>query len=364
MSFFDDADEPGTARRPASRRRQRSVPGRRPPSRQTIIERRAVAAAAILIVVVLIALGVDSCQASNSALNDYQGNVAALIGQSDQAGSRLFGELSRGGGAANVTSLQDEINQARVSADSALGRARNMNVPTEVNEAQRYLLLALQMRRVALANIAGEIQPALETPTSKNAINAIAAEIARFYASDVLYRDYAVPVIVGALHAAGLTVSAVNGVTSEGGQFVPSVQWLTPEYIAVELGAQSRVRSGKPAPGVHGHRMDSVSVGATTLQTGATNTVPASPPPTFTCTFTNDGQNTETNVVVKVSLGGTSVSGQAIVPQTTPGRQATAQVTLNSSPPKGAYAVSATVEQVPGETVLTHNTLSFPVTFQ
>jgi hypothetical protein len=39
-------------------------------------------------------------------------------------------------------------------------------------------------------------------------------------------------------------------------------------------------------------------------------------------------------------------------------------VTLNSSPTKGTYTVSATVEQVPGEMVLTHSTLTFPVTFR
>ncbi len=170
--------------------------------------------------------------------------------------------------------------------------------------------------------------------------------------------------MAASLWTALIAGGGVNGLTSRDGQFVPNVQWLTPEYIAVELGAQSLVRSGKPAPGIHGHRMNSVSVGTTTLQTGATNTVPASPPPTFTCTFTNDGQNVETDVVVKVSVSGTPVSGLAIVPETNPGRQATAAVTLNSSPPKGTYTVTATVEQVPGETVLTHNTLSFPVTFQ
>ena len=96
---------------------------------------------------------------------------------------------------------------------------------------------------------------------------------------------------------------------------------------------------------------------------GGTNTLPANPPPTFTCTFTNDGQNNETNVVVKVQVGGTSISGQSITPQTVPGHQYTAQVQLSSAPPAGSYTVTATVEKVPGETVSTHNTQTFPVTF-
>jgi hypothetical protein len=325
-----------------------------------------VAAVVILIVVVLIALGVHSCQISqrNSALKDYTNNVSSLIGRSDQTGSQFFSVLSGGGGASAATNLQNQINQARVNADSELSRARSIDVPDEVNGAQQNVLLALQMRRDALANIAAQILPALRTSTSKDAINSIAAEMARFYASDVLYKAYIVPIIVAALHAAGIAVGGANGETIEVGQFLPDLDWLTPAFNATKLGAQLPTPTGKPAPGIHGHRMDSVSVGGTTLQTAATNTVPASPPPTFTCTFSNDGQNTETNVVVKVSVRGTQVSGQTIVPQTTPGQQATAQVTLNSSPPASTYTVTATVEKVPGETALTHNTLSFPVTFQ
>jgi hypothetical protein len=184
----------------------------------------------------------------------------------------------------------------------------------------------------------------------------------RLYASDVVYKDYALPVIVGALHAAGIAVGGAGRVTIDAGQFVPDPAWLTPGFVAANLGA--RLSARKPAPGIHGDRMDSVSVDGKTLQIGATNTVSASPAPTFTCRFTNDGQDPETDVVVKVSVSGTSAGGQAVVPQTTPGQQATAQVTLNSSPPTGTYTVSATVERVPGETALTHNTLSFPVTFK
>ncbi len=314
----------------------------------------------------LIVLGIHGRQAgeSNSALNDYSDHVTALIRSSDETATQLFSELSRGGGSDTAMNVQNQINQDRDSTDIALARARRIDVPDAVRAAHSCLLLALQMRRDALANIAVKIQPAFKASTSKDAIDAIAGDMARFYASDVLYSDYTVPAVVSALHAAGVAPRAINAAMIESGHSLPNVDWLTPAYIALELGVRLPVPSGKPAPGVHGHRIDSVSVGATTLQAGATNTVRASPPPTFTCTFTNDGQSVETDVVVKVSVNGTSVSGLALVPQTTPGQQATAAVTLNSSPPKGTYTVSATVEQVPGETVLTHNTLSFPVNFQ
>ena len=107
-----------------------------------------------------------------------------------------------------------------------------------------------------------------------------------------------------------------------------------------------------------------MSVGGTTLQTGSTNTVPSHPTPTFTLSFTNSGQNSESDVVCKVSVGGSGITGQTIVPHTSPSQSLTCKVTLSSSPPPGSYTVTATIEPVPGEKNATNNTQSFPITFQ
>lgn len=365
MSFFEPDDEPHTPRRRAPRRSRSSARGRRPPAHRTILERRAVATVAILIVAVVIALAVRGCQTSavTGSLKDYNDGVASVIQASDQTGNQLFAALTRGNGS-DATTIESQIDQAQVSAAAELDRTRGLDVPDEVDQAQRYLLLTLQMRHDAIANIAGEIQPALVTSPRVDVFDELATEMGRLLASDVIYNDYTVPAMVGALRAAGIAVGGLNEAKIAHGQVLPNAQWLTPDYIALELTGRLPPRTGKPAPGVHGHRMDSVSVDGAMLQSGTRNTVPDSPPPTFMCTFTNDGQDVETNVVVKVSVIGTSIRGLALVPQTTPGHEATAEVTLNSSPPKGTYTVSATVEQVPGETALTHNTLTFPVAFR
>jgi len=321
------------------------------------------------VVVILIALLVHGCQVSarNSALKDYTNSVSSLIQQSDNTGTSLFRVLTSGGGQANAQSLNNQINQTRVQASTQLGNARGMNVPDEVKGANQNVVLALQMRVDGITNIASEIQPALGTATSQTAISSIAAEMARFYASDVLYKDYAAPGIAGALHAAGIAVGG-NGESIYGGQFVPSVQWLNPPFIATELNvslpATSTTAKGKVAPGLHGHVLSSVSVAGTTLQTGSTNTIPASPAPTFTLNFSNGGTNTETNVVCKVTVTGTATSGQTVVPQTAAGQPATCKVTLSTKPAAGTYTVVAAVEPVPGERNKTNNFFSFPVTFQ
>lgn len=366
MSFFDEADEPRTATRTAPRRRRSSRSGRRPPSDQQAIQiRRAVAAAVLLVALILIVLGVHSCQVSarNSSLKDYTNSASSLIQQSNQTGKGFFSLLSTAA-AGNVSGLQNSINQVRASAAAQLKDAHSLSVPDEMKRAQTNLLLTLQMRSDAISNIATEFQPALGTATSKDAINAIAAQMARLYASDVVYKDYTTPLIASALHSAGIAVGGANGELIASGQFVPDLGWLSPTFVATRLGAKAPASSGKIAPGLHGHELSSVSVAGTTLQTGSPNTIPASPAPTFTLNFTNDGQNTETNVICKVSVSGTSDSGQKVIAQTTAGETTSCQVTLKSPPSPGTDTVNATVEPVPGEKNATNNTMSFPVTFQ
>ncbi len=381
MSFFDEADEPLTEPRTAPRSREsserprrRSSGPRRPSGggrrsgseQQAFVIRRAVALIVLVIAVVLIVLGVHSCEVSqhNSSLKNYSDDAATLVAKSNQTGRTLFTELSGASGSSNAANLQTQINQTRQDAQSQLRQARSLSVPNEMKVAQQNLVLALQMRSDAITNIADQVQQALSKTTSADAVNRIAAEMARLYGSDVVYIDYAAPAIAAALHGAGIAVGPPNGQPIATGQVIPNVQWLTPSFVASKFGAVLPTsQGGKPAPGIHGHAMQSCTAGGTPLIVGGTNTLAASPAPTFSCTFTNDGQNTETNVLVKVQVSGTSISGQQVVPQTVPGHNYTVQVPLSSSPPAGSYTVTATVEKVPGETIATHNTLTFPITF-
>ncbi len=322
---------------------------------------------AIVIVLILIVLGVHSCQISsrNSAMKDYGNSVSSLIQQSDSTGQQLFRQLSSGVGAAGAQTLQTEIDKTRADADKELTSAENLNVPGEMSTAQRYVLLTLQMRRDGILNIAQKIEQALGTATSKDAISSIAGSMAHFFASDVVYKGYAGPAIASALHSAGLAVGPPNGVLINSGQFLPDIGWLQTPFIAAKLKVQlPAAKGGKVAPGLHGHSLTSVSVAGTTLQTGSTNTIPASPPPTFTLNFSNGGANTETNVKCKVSVSGTSISAVKVVPQTTAGQSTSCTVALPTSPPAGTQTVDATVEPVPGEKNTANNTMSFPVTFQ
>jgi hypothetical protein len=381
LSFFDEVDEP-PAEPPTAERRRPTGGGRRPPGGQgptrpggprpgddqTIRVRRAVALVALVVVLILIVVGVHSCQVSqaNGALKDYTVSVSALMQSSDQTSKQLFGVLTSGQGTSNATNLQSQIDEARLAAANQLSRAQSLSAPDSVKGAQQNLVLTMQMRVDAISDIAQQIQPALQPQTSADADNSVAGEMARFYASDVLYKNYVLPPLVGALHNAGIAVGGANGEPIFAGQFLPDIQWLTPSFVAAALYSPGAPATGptKVAPGLHGHALNSVSVGGTTLQTGSTNSLTASPAPTFTLNFTNTGQNTETNVVCKVTVSASNISGQTVVPKTTAGQTTSCKVTLASAPPAGSATVKATVQPVPGEKNAANNTLSFPVTFK
>ncbi len=379
MSFFDEQEDTRIDPPAAERPRRQSGSGRRPPSggrrstggrgappdEQAIRVRRTVAVVAIVIFVILVVLGVHSCEvsATNSALKDYSDNVASLIQRSNQTGQQFFSLLSSGEGSSNSPNLQSQIAAAHLNAENELGAAKKLNVPDQMQGAQQNLLLALQMRSDGIANIAPQLQSALQTSTATSSLNTIAAEMARFYGSDVVYKDYTLPLIVSALHNAGIAVGGANGEPVQGGQFFPNLQWLTPTFIATQLHVTTPT-SNANCSGLHGHALNSVSVGGTMLQTGSPNTIAASPPPQFTLSITNGGNFNESNVGLKVTLSGSSIKGQAVIPQTTAGQTTTGQVTLNGSPPAGNYTLTAEVDPVPCEKDTANNSLTFPVTFQ
>lgn len=372
MSFFDEADEPLTEPRmrrpPGGGGRPPSRRGRPPSQQQQFLVRRVVAGAVLLVVVIVIALGIHSCEVSqrNTALRDYATSVASLVADSHQTGQSLFGALVKGG---NPTALQNSVTNLATGpggAQSQLSRLKGLSVPDEMKTAQGHMVLTFQLRYDALRGIAGEVQSAL-SKSGADAVNAIAGNMASLYASDVIYKNYAGKEIAAALHGVGITPNSLNGPPISNFQFVPNLQWLTPSFVADKLGASVTTSSGASGTSCNssscGDAMTSVSVSGQTLTPGGTATLPANPPPTFDCTFTNDGQQPLSNTTVRVTVKGTSVSGQETVAQTQPGGSYTVHVTLNSAPPTGTHTVEAIVEPHPKESPITHNSQTFTITF-
>jgi hypothetical protein len=373
LSFFDDADEPRTTRRrpgrsaPSGPRRGRGGP---PEDRQVIRRRQAVALGVALLLLILVILGVKSCSDSSrkNHLRDYNNGVAAIVAKSDSdVGRPLFALLSGAGGGRTTRALelQNQVDGLKLEAEQQLKRAEDLDVPSQATDAQRYVLLALELRRDGVATIARFLQPALSNTDNGAAVRRIAGEMRAFDASDVIWSQRVIPTLRDDLTSNGVSVGA-GGVTVPTSRFLTDLGWLDPTFVSSRLGAATTGTGGKPKPGSHGHGLLSTSVGSTTLSSTATNRIPASPAPIFQVKLQNQGQNDETNVRVQVQVTGSGkpLSATKTIPSTAAGQMATASVSLPRNPPTGSVVtVKVTVLPVPGEGTTTNNTASYPVLF-
>jgi hypothetical protein len=355
VSFFDEVDDPPRAARAAQRRTRPSGRGRPPGDQQAIQTRRTVAVVAVVVVVILMGLLIKSCQDSAriSGLKDYNNSVSTLIGESDSIGSSVFGALNAIGSSGGAQAVEGTLATLLGKARQRLAEAEALSVPGEMTAAQQNVVLSLKMRRDGIDVIANEIQPATATTASRDAITKIASGMARFYASDVVYKAYAVPEIAGALNGAGITVGGSNGEVINGGQFLSDLGWLQTSYVAAKLGAQV---PGSPQLSVS---LTQAAVGTNTMVSGVTNHVQASPPPTFTLSVTNTSHRTETGIPCSVSLNGANITGTSTITSLAAGQSTTCDVTLPSSPSKQVWQITALV----GTSANAKNSLNFPVQF-
>jgi hypothetical protein len=344
---------------------------------QTLLVRRLVAAGAMLLVVVLLVVLVKGCvdNRREAALKDYNRSVRTLVEHSRSAVAKPFFDALGGAAGGEATQVQETINQLRVVADEDLSQAERLDPPDAMKSAQTNLELVLSLRRDGVANVADEIQTALGgTAGAGTAVDAIAGQMQAFNASDVVYSQRVAPLDLKGLKDDGIAAS-YDGTAGEQvlpySYFLPNgdISWMSPDFVAQQLGAARSTgrANGTPAPGLHGHQLDSVSVNGVDLTTGGSNRIPTSPPPTFVVNFTNGGENDETNVkvTVEVSGSGSPIRAQTIVPNTTAGQAATANVTLRQSPStSGASTIRVTIEQVPGEQTLDNNTASYTALFE
>jgi hypothetical protein len=344
---------------------------------QTLLTRRLVAAGAVVLVIVLLVVLVKGCvdNRREAALKDYNRSVRTLVEHS-RSSSRQFFDALGGASGSEATQVQETINQLRVVADEDLSQAERLDPPDAMKSAQANLELVLSLRRDAVATVADEIQTALGgTAGAGTAVDAIAGQMQAFNASDVVYSQRVAPLILKGLKDDGIAAS-YDGTAGEQvlpyASFLPDnggISWMSPDYVAQQLGAVTSGGrpSGTPSPGLHGHQLDSVSVNGVDLATTGSNRIPASPPPTFVVNFTNGGENAETNVKVTVEVtgAGAPIRAQTIVPNTTAGEPATANVTLRQSPSTaGPSTIRVTIAPVLGEENTDNNTATYTALFE
>jgi hypothetical protein len=383
LSFFDD-DE-GGAPRPAAAGGRASNPSgsqprpRRPQragghpipaaDRHTMMVRRRIAAGVGVVVLILIVLLINGCLKSGKeeALKKYNREAGQLVSESDQQVAHpLFAGLA-GASSEPPLNVEQKVNELREVAQHQAEQAKRLSVPGELDAAQRYFTLVLNLREEALAKIAPLVRQALGGQ-GKQASTLIAGAMEMFLASDVIYSQRVAPLIQQELATDG-----IHGLSTAGGagsQFLPNLGWLEPSTVEERLTGKSSAAapSGQVAPGTHGSALKGVSVGSTELQpesTGTVNHLSGGSNPTFKVMVEDSGSNTETDVKVEVTVtaGGKQYKDSRTIAKAEPGVTSTASIPVEGVPVGAAANVVVYVQPVPGETNLENNKGSYLAVF-
>jgi hypothetical protein len=358
LSFLDEPDEPvRTRRRPP---RGPSV------DRQTLMARRGIAAVGVLIVVILLVLLFRGCldARKENAMEDYANRSAELMRESKLEGDALFDLLQSQGGTDQVVEIQNDLNGYRVSSSERVDRARGLDVPDEVADAQRYLLDVLELRRDGLALTADAMRTALGDQDRREGTEDVTEAMQVFLASDTIDLARFRPRLREALEEEELSMPAFPRDT-----FVPDVEWLDAAFVADRVnGLRSGEGGGDEAatPGLHGNGIAAVSLGGTTLTPGAGATVQLTGDLAFEVQVQNQGENTETdvNVVVSVGEGDDAIELEEAIDTIAVGEIQTVTIPLTEQPPTGQnVSIAVEVEPVPGEEMTDNNVQEFSVIF-
>jgi hypothetical protein len=205
--------------------------------------------------------------------------------------------------------------------------------------------------------IATKLPTALGAAGAPQAIGSITRQMQKLLAGDVVYETVARPEI-----DAVLADNSIEGHDVPKSTFLPDTKWLEESEIQGAVGAVSGSAGGGPAsPGIHGLGLIGVSVDGTELTAEAPVSVSAEEAPEVEVTVQNQGESTENDVTVNVTVDGKEISGS--IEALEPGAEETAVIPLTPTP-KGTTKLEVEAEPVPGETVTENNEATYTVLFE
>ena len=326
--------------------------------------RRTIAIGGAVLLFILIVLLFRGCLDARKerAMEDYVRNANELVGLSKAESQQLFDILSAPSGEDQAVNRQNAANALKADSATLADRARDFDVPDELKSAQDYFLESLELRRDALSVIAAELPGALAQEERRSSTGRIAQMMQVLSASDVLLRSRYDVDLKDALEKEGISATPANDRQLT---FVTNLDWLQPDFVADQI-AGIRGSGGSATPGLHGNGLGTVSLGGVALTPGGSATVQLTQDTAFDIQVVNQGESTETDVVVTVTVGsgGDAIKAEETIDEIAAGEAKNVTIPLSQQPPTGQnVGITVRVKPVPGEGVTDNNEAEFTVIF-
>ena len=313
--------------------------------------RRGLALGGGLLLLILIVLGVKGCldARAESELSDYADKVTEIVEETEGTSKDFFGSLEEPGGL-SVTEFTAKVNADRSAMDNYAQRIDSLGAPGDMKRAQQNLELVYELRVSAMNEIGEKMSTALGDAGADKAMAAIAKQMQKLQASDVVYEQVVRPEIDGVLAAKG-----ISGHDVPQSSFLPDEKWLEESTVSSALGAISG-NSGAAAPGIHGLGLGTVSVNGSELVEGGATSVSGEEGVEVEVTVQNLGESTENGVTVSVTVEGNTLQGE--IEEIGAGEEAAVTIPLTPAP-KGEVTLEVEAEPVPGETLAENNEATY-----
>jgi CARDB protein len=325
--------------------------------------RRTIAIGGGLLLLILLVFGFKGCLDARKerAMEDYVRGANELTKLSQAESRQLFDILSAPSDGDQTINRVNQANALRVDSATLSDRARSLDVPDELADANDYFVEALDLRRDGLAEVADQLPGALAQEERRNSTGRIADMMQVFLASDILLSARFEPSADRALQKEDVSATIVKGSL----RFVEDVQWVGPDFVADQISG-IRGSGGTATPGLHGNGLASTSLGGVALTPGGSATVPLSSDLAFEIQVINQGESTETDVVVQVTVGqgADAIEGEDTIPEIAAGEQKPVTIPLTKNPPTGQNVpIKVRVKPVAGESVTDNNESEYTVIF-
>lgn len=320
--------------------------------------RRLLALGGALVVLILIVLGVKGCldARARGALSDYARNVEQIVNETNQTSKDFFEKLEDPGNL-SVTEFTTEVDADRSAMVNYASRVEGLSAPGEMSNAQNSLELVYILRAAAMEQIADKMPTALGEAGAAKATAAIARQMQKLLAADIIYESVTRPDINGELADNGLEGDDVPKST-----FLPGgTKWLDEGEVKSALGKVNGATTEATTGGVHGLGLLGVRIGETELVAEAPNTVVTEGTPEVEVEVQNQGESTENGITVVVIADGKETTQE--IASIEAGSTGTAVVPLTPAP-EGETTLEVEAEPVAGEQVTENNEATYAVNFE
>lgn len=326
--------------------------------------RRTIAIGGAVLLFILFVLLFRGCLDARKerAMEDYVRDANELVDLSKAESRQLFEILSAPSGEDQAVDRANQANTLKSDSATLADRARDFDVPDELKDAQRYFLESLELRRDALSVVAAELPGAVAQEERRSSTGRIAQMMQVFLASDVLLKSRYDPALADALAEADINATRAGKVALT---FVTDLNWLQPDFVADQI-AGIRGSGGSATPGLHGNGLGTVSLGGVALTPGGSATVQLTQDTAFDVQVVNQGESTETDVVVTVTVGSgaDAIKAEETIDEIAAGEAKNVTIPMSEQPPTGQnVGITVRVKPVPGEGVTDNNEADFTVIF-